>query len=50
MQAQIIEDQQVRREKGPEAPLQGVVDPGLVHCPEVIVGMDESDSVAGADG
>ena len=33
-----------------QVPLKGVVDSGLGHCPEVVVGMDEADSVSRPDG
>ncbi len=39
VQAKVVEDQQVRRQEGPEGALQGVVDSGLGYCPEVVVGM-----------
>ena len=50
VQSQVVQDQQVRREKGPEGTLQGVVGPGLSHSLEKVVGMDESDGVPGPDG
>ena len=33
-----------------QVPLKGVVDSGLGYCPEVVVGMDEADSVSRPDG
>ena len=49
VQAQVVDDEQVRRQEGTEAALQGVVDPGLIHDPEVIVGVAEAHGVAGTD-
>ena len=50
MEAQVVQDEQVWREKGPESPVQGVVDSGLGHGPEEVVGMEEADGVTGPDG
>ena len=50
VQAQVIEDEQVGREVGTEGPLQGVVDPGLGHTPEEVVGVDEAHCVTRPDG
>ena len=38
VQSQVVDDQQVRRQKGAEGALHRVVDPGLVHGLEEIVG------------
>ena len=43
VEAQVVQDEQGGREKGPEGALQGVVDSGLGHGPEEVVGMEESD-------
>ena len=49
VEAQVVQDQQVLREKGPKGPVDGVVDPGLGHGPEEVVGMAESDGVTPPD-
>ena len=50
MQAQVIQDQQVRSQEGAEGALQGVVHPGPGHDFEEVVGVAEADGVAGPDG
>ena len=50
MEAQVVQDEQVRGEKGTEGAVDGVVDPGLGHGPEEVVGMAEADGVTGPDG
>ena len=50
VQAQVVQDEQVRGKEGPEGAVHRVVDSGLAHGPEVVVGMDEADGVPGADG
>ena len=49
VEAQVVEDQQVRGEKGPEGAFQGVVHPGLGHAPEEVVGMEEADGMTAPD-
>ena len=46
-QAQIIEDEQVGVGEGPKGMFQGVVDSGLGHGFEEVVGVDETHGVAG---
>ena len=50
VQSQVVQDQQLRSEEGPEGTFQGVVDLGLSHGLEVVVGVDEADGVADPDG
>ena len=49
VQAQVVQDEQVRGQEGPEGAVHRVVHPGLGHGPEEAVGMNETDSVSGAD-
>ena len=50
VQAQVVDDQQVRSQEGAEGALQGVVDSGLGHSLEVVVGVDEAHGVSRSDG
>ena len=50
VEAQVVQDEQVRGEKGTEGPIHRVVHPGLGHAPEEVVGVAETDGVAGPDG
>ncbi len=50
VQSQVVEDEQIGCQKGPESALQRIVHSGLSHCPEVVVGVSEADGVAGTDG
>ena len=49
VETQVVQDQPVRRQKGPEGPVDGVVNSGLGHGPEEVVGMAEADRMTGAD-
>ena len=50
VEAQVIEDEQVGGEEGPEGAVDGVVHSGLCHGLEEVVGVAEADGVSGADG
>ena len=50
VEAEVVEDEQVWGEERAECAFHGVVDPGLSHGLEEVVGMDEADGVSGADG
>ena len=50
MQAEVVEDEQIGREEGPEGKVQRVVHSGLRYGLEEVVGVAEADSVYGADG
>ena len=50
VETEVVEDEQVRGEEGAEGLVRGVVDPGLSHGPEEVVGMYEADGVPGSDG
>ena len=47
VQPQVVKDEQVRGQEGPEGAVHGVVHPGLGHGPEEVVRVDEA---AGASG
>ncbi len=49
VETEVVEDEQVRGEEGAEGLVRGVVDPGLSHGPEEVVGMYEADGVPGSD-
>ena len=46
VETEVVEDEQVRGEEGAEGLVRGVVDPGLSHGPEEVVGMYEADGSA----
>jgi len=50
MEPEVVEDEQVGRQEATEDPLGGVVDAGLRHLAEVVVGRGEADAASGADG
>ena len=50
VEAEVVEDEQVRGEEGAEGLVRGVVHPGLSHGPEEVVGAFEADGVSGPDG
>ena len=50
VQAQVVHDQQVRSQEGPEGSVHRVIHPGLGHGPEEVVGVNEADRMPGPDG
>ena len=50
VEAQVTEEEQVGSQEGPESSVQGVVHPGPDHGFEEVVGVYETDGVAGAEG
>ena len=50
VQAEVVEDEQVRGEEGAEGPVGGVIDSRLGHYSEEVVGAQEADGVTGPDG
>ena len=50
VEPQVVHDQQVRSQEGPEGSVHGVVHPGLGHGPEEVVGVNEADRMPGPDG
>ena len=50
VQAEVIQNEQIGCDEGPEGAVQGVVDPGLCHGLEEVVGVAEAYGVSGADG
>ena len=50
VEPQVVHDQQVRSQEGPEGSVHRVVHPGLGHGPEEVVGVDEADRMPGPDG
>lgn len=49
-QAEVVEEQQVRREPAPQFPLEGVIGPGLMERLQELGDGDAADAVAGAAG
>ena len=47
VEAQVVQDEQVRGEEGSEGPVDGVVNSGLGHGPEEVVSVAEADSMSG---
>ena len=50
VQPQVVQDEQVGGQEGPEGAIHRVVDPGLSHGLEETVGVAEADGVSGTDG
>ena len=50
VQPQVVQDEQVWGQEGPEGAIHRVVDPGLSHGLEETVGVAEADGVSGTDG
>jgi hypothetical protein len=49
-QAEVVEEEQVRREPAPQFPLEGVIGPGLMERLQELGDSDAADAVAGAAG
>ncbi len=49
VQAEVIEDEQIGRDEGPEGTVQGVVHPGLCYGFEDVVSVDEAHGMSGTD-
>ena len=49
VETQVIQDQEIRGEKGTECPFHRVVHPGLGHGPEEIVGLEEANGMTGPE-
>ena len=50
MQPEVVQDEQIGREEGPEGAVDRVVHSGLCHGLAEVVGVDEADDASGADG
>ena len=50
VESQVVQDERVRGQEGPEAAAHRDVHPSLGHGFEEAVGMDEAHGVSGADG
>ena len=49
-QAEVVEEEQVRREPAPQFPIEGVIGPGLMERLQELGDGDAADAVAGAAG